>query len=127
MRAGLSARFRWVVGSLALVVLAVMGWIALVYTGPVPTFAMFGEWNDKALHVGAFAMPAALVVLPGPAPRALLALAVFAAVLELVQLAFPLRQASLADLAASVAGVIAGWAIGVSVRTSIARMLSRAP
>lgn len=114
------------IGFLTLLVLAGMAWIALAYTGPVPTFAIFGEWNDKALHVGAFIVPAALVVLPGPAPRALLALVVFAGALELVQLAFPLREASLADLAASVAGIAVGWLIGEAVRSAIAAIAGRA-
>jgi len=102
-----------------LLLVAGLTWVALVYTGPVPTFASFGAWTDKALHAGAFALPALLVVLPGPAPRALLALAPRAGLLELVQLAFPLRQASLGDFAASVVGIEAGWVIGAVVRTLI--------
>jgi hypothetical protein len=102
-----------------------MAWVSLVYTGPVPTIAELGEWNDKALHVGAFALLAVLVVLPGPAPRALLLLVVCAAVLELVQLAFPLRQASLGDFAASLAGAGAGWLVGTVSRISVSRMLQK--
>ncbi len=90
--------------------------LALVYTGPVPTVAALGEWNDKALHAGAFALPALLVVLPAPAPRALLALAICAGVLELVQLAFPTRQANLEDYAASVAGLAGGSGLGTLLR-----------
>jgi len=115
-----------VVGLLAVAVLAVMLWIALAYTGPVPTFAIFGDWNDKALHVGAFSVPAALFVLPGPAPRSLLALAVFAAAIESVQLAFPLRQAGLGDFAASIVGIAVGWLIGVAARSAIAAFARKA-
>lgn len=104
---------------LALVIF--MAWVALIYTGPVPTVPQFGEWNDKALHIGAFGLLAALLVLPAPAPRALLLLVVCAAVLELVQLAFPLRQASFADFAASIAGVAAGWTSGATLRVLMAR------
>ncbi len=100
-----------------LVLVAGMTWVALVYTGPVPTFTQLGEWNDKALHVGAFALLSALLVLPAPAPRALLMLALCAAGLELVQLAFPMRQASWADLVASLAGVGLGHFVGVAVRS----------
>lgn len=109
-----------------LALVAGMAWVALVYTGPVPTIAEFGDWNDKALHVGAFGLLAALLVLPAPAPRALLALALCAAVLELAQLAFPLRQASLWDLAASLAGIGAGWLIGAMARLLIVWVLGRA-
>lgn len=108
---------------LALVIF--MAWVALIYTGPVPTVPQFGEWNDKALHIGAFGLLAALVVLPAPAPRALLLLVVCAAVLELVRLAFPLRQASVGDFAASVAGVVAGWVIGTVCRMAACRMAGR--
>ncbi len=108
---------------LALVVF--MAWVALIYTGPVPTVPQFGEWNDKALHVGAFGLLAALVVLPAPAPRALLALALSAAVLELAQLSFPLRQASVADLVASMAGVGVGWLVGAAGRLVVALVTRR--
>jgi VanZ family protein len=114
-----TGRARWALWTFVLVLVAGMAWVALVYTGPVPTITQLGEWNDKALHVGAFGVLALMVVLPGPAPRALLAMVLCAGLLELAQLAFPLRQASLADLAASVVGVVAGWVIGAMARTAI--------
>ena len=113
-------RPRWALWTLVLALIAGMAWVALVYPGPAPTIAEFGAWNDKALHVGAFALLAALLVLPAPAPRALLIVTLCAAGLELAQLAFPMRQASAADLAASVVGVVAGWLVGASGRSAIA-------
>ena len=110
-----------------LVLVAGMTWVALVYTGPVPTVPQFGEWNDKALHAAAFALPALLVVLPAPAPRALLLLVICAGLLELAQLAFPIREASIADLGASIAGAGAGWLIGAVCRTALLSSLRRGP
>jgi hypothetical protein len=103
-----------------LLLVAGMAWVALVYTGPVPTFTQLSEWNDKVLHVCGFALPAALLVLPGSAPRALLVLVLGAAGLELVQMALPMRQASLADLIASMAGIAAGWLIIAACRAVVA-------
>lgn len=103
-----------------LVLVAGTAWVALVYTGPVPTIPQLGQWNDKALHFGAFGVLALLVVLPGPAPRAVFLLGMSAVVLELTQLAFPLRRADLADLCASLAGLAFGWAFGGVGRTLIA-------
>jgi len=110
-------RPRWALWTLVLALLIFMAWFALI--GPLPAVPQFGAWSDKALHVGAFGLLAMLVALPRPAPRALLVLVLCAGVVELVQLAFPLREASLADLAASLVGVVAGWATGAAARMII--------
>ena len=112
MKDSSQGRARWALWTLVLALLLFTAWIALVYIGPMPSVRQFGVWNDKVLHIVTFALLALILSVPGPAPRALSVLAICGVLLELAQLAFPLRQASFADLIASLAGVVTGGLIG---------------
>ncbi len=85
----------------------------------------FGAWNDKVLHAGAFALLAAIVTCRGPAPRALIALVVFAAVIEAAQIIIPEREANLGDLAASLAGLALGWLVMTIGRAAILQIFGK--
>ncbi len=112
MRDPLRRTPRWGSWILAAGVAGVTSWMALDPTETLPFTPPFGTWNDKFLHAGAFALLAAIVTCRGRAPRALIALVVFAVAIETAQIAIPEREASLGDLAASLAGVIAGVIAG---------------
>lgn len=68
--------------------------------------------GDKALHALGFAAIALTALwLWKPAWRTVSILFVFAAAIEAVQSLLPGRDASLADLAASTAGLVAAWTL----------------
>lgn len=72
---------------------------------------MFGL-DDKMLHFLAFAIVGLTALwLWKPAWLVIAILFVFAASIEAVQRALPAREASLADLGASAAGLLAAWAL----------------
>ena len=115
---------RWGSWFLAACVAGVTASLALDPAGRLPFTPPFGGWNDKVEHACAFALLAAIVALRGPAPRALIALVVLAVVIEIAQIFIPQRQADLADLTASLAGIIAGGLIGLAT-ARLGRFASR--
>ena len=119
---------RWGSWFLAACVAGVTASLALDPAGRPRFISLFGVWDDKVEHACVFALLAAIVALRGPAPRALIALVVFAVVIETAQIFIPLRKADLADLAASLAGIALGWLVAATgraawktVRSSMAR------
>ena len=109
---------RWGSWFLAACVAGVTASLALDPAGRLPFISLFGVWDDKVEHACAFALLAAIVALRGPAPRALIALVVFAVVIETAQIFIPQRVANLADLAASLAGIALGWLVAATVRAA---------
>lgn len=111
---------RWIRWALALGAACVTACFALAFKITQLVRLPFGDCNDKVEHVAAFALLAAIVTGRGPAPRALIALIAFALTIEAVQLVVPERQADLADLAASLAGIALGWlGVGASRTGSV--------
>lgn len=81
-------------------------YFAVLTESPLPYHWRVDGYNDLLLHAGAFG---ALTLLVAPIVQrratALAGIALFAAVLEMAQLALPRRTASLTDLAAGLAGI----------------------
>lgn len=88
----------------------------IIFTGHLPDHPLISGYNDLLLHIAAFSL-LTFIALPVTQRRnvVIAALFVFAAAVELVQLALPDRTASLQDLLASFTGVVLAWAPVVTI------------
>lgn len=104
-------------------VLAVIVYYGVIFTGQLPDHRLISGWNDTLLHMGSFGL-LALLILPLVRRRfvPLLALIIFAAAIEAAQAFEPQRTASLSDFAAGLLGIALSWFFLRAVQTLKSRM-----
>ena len=111
--------------ALLVAVSLVVTYYGVVYRGQLPDHPWLMGWNDTFLHVCSFGLLTLLVLPLSREWRAPLAvLAASAVAIEAIQLAIPVRTASLGDLAASLTGIALGAVFVAGVRRG-ARRLTR--
>jgi VanZ family protein len=103
-------------GIATLVIGAVVIYYAMIFEGPFPDHPALRGKNDLALHVAAFFALSTPLLLLGSWRRKVMALILFAGLIEIVQVFQPLRSADWVDFAGSVAGIAVAALIVMGVR-----------
>jgi VanZ family protein len=87
------------------------------FTGQLPDHRWITGWNDILLHTAAFAVLTVFILpLSHSTAVPVLALAIFAALIEVAQIPMPERSASLSDVAANFVGIALGLGFVGTVR-----------
>ncbi len=90
---------------------------AMVHNEPFPYHPAIDGWNDILLHMGAFgALTFFALMIWRRSLRLTVALVAFGVLIELIQIAFPARQADVMDVAANGLGIAFGYAMFAAMR-----------